>query len=311
MGNIEDAWAVWNSIFRRCDVYVVEQQPVSCETSKIIYIVLGVYYPCMGVVRREGDWRLEKLDDGHYEVTFKKHTELEILTPGYDPGPYSIGSVGFNVREVDSFEEVVGLFEENANGPSPLNIGEGLSLSNSNTQSPSDADNVELTPGIVAIALLLTGGFFVYAYWPAYASKPFQIGALLLVLGLAILGWAATILRGEGWQAGIDFLATPLFEESRNGSSRERSSNRPTTPPAPQRLKEEIIFDRANHHCEWCGVRFDGLQVHHIQPRSEGGPNTKRNLVALCPNCHDQADRGGISKTQLKGKVRRIMANEA
>jgi 5-methylcytosine-specific restriction protein A len=31
------------------------------------------------------------------------------------------------------------------------------------------------------------------------------------------------------------------------------------------------------------------LEVHHVQPLAEGGPDTVENVVALCPNCHRRA----------------------
>lgn len=50
----------------------------------------------------------------------------------------------------------------------------------------------------------------------------------------------------------------------------------------------------ANGVCEACGhsapfARVDGapfLEVHHVQPLAEGGPDYATNAVALCPNCH-------------------------
>ena len=51
---------------------------------------------------------------------------------------------------------------------------------------------------------------------------------------------------------------------------------------------------RSKGICQLCDgpapfVKKDGtpfLEVHHIQPLSEGGEDTLRNCVALCPNCH-------------------------
>lgn len=55
------------------------------------------------------------------------------------------------------------------------------------------------------------------------------------------------------------------------------------------------VLRRANGICECCGHpapfnrASDGtpfLEVHHIKPLSEGGPDTVGNAEALCPNCH-------------------------
>ena len=60
----------------------------------------------------------------------------------------------------------------------------------------------------------------------------------------------------------------------------------------------DIVAERlylANGICEDCkqkapfNRKSDGtpyLEVHHIKPLSEGGKDTLKNTVALCPNCH-------------------------
>ena len=34
------------------------------------------------------------------------------------------------------------------------------------------------------------------------------------------------------------------------------------------------------------------MEVAHIKPLSEGGPDDPENMVALCPNCHKKLDKG-------------------
>ena len=43
------------------------------------------------------------------------------------------------------------------------------------------------------------------------------------------------------------------------------------------------------------------LEVHHVIPLSENGPDTVENAVALCPNCHREIHHGvnGKHKTKL------------
>jgi 5-methylcytosine-specific restriction endonuclease McrA len=48
------------------------------------------------------------------------------------------------------------------------------------------------------------------------------------------------------------------------------------------------VLDRDGCRCQWCG-RIEGLQVHHIQPRSHLGDDTDENLIALCTYCHQKA----------------------
>ena len=77
------------------------------------------------------------------------------------------------------------------------------------------------------------------------------------------------------------------------------------TNPTPENLKNELYFERANQHCEWCEEWVDTPEIHHIVPRSEGGKNTAGNLIVLCPNCHRKADRGVLSRSKLEYKLNR------
>ncbi|MBS1262918.1 MAG: hypothetical protein MAG715_00083 [Methanonatronarchaeales archaeon] len=74
-----------------------------------------------------------------------------------------------------------------------------------------------------------------------------------------------------------------------------------------QRKKNEIKYERANEVCEACGTDTKGtslsLHAHHITPLEEGGTNNDSNLIAVCPNCHDRAHGGALSKNELKYKV--------
>lgn len=45
------------------------------------------------------------------------------------------------------------------------------------------------------------------------------------------------------------------------------------------------IRQRARFCC--CLCRALGVEVHHIIPQEDGGPNTEDNAAPLCPNCHE------------------------
>lgn len=141
------------------------------------------------------------------------------------------------------------------------------------------------------------------------------IGGTFLAVGLGIFGAAAYKMKRHGPSEAAEFLQRdspinpPPVEEERgsNSSSSSRTRRRTLT----QRKKDEIIYDRADEVCERCGEDTKGeglgLHVHHIMPVSEGGSDNYSNLVALCPNCHHEADRGAIPKNELRAKVRRHM----
>lgn len=60
------------------------------------------------------------------------------------------------------------------------------------------------------------------------------------------------------------------------------------------RQTREKVLNRDSYECQFCGTTNEehqeendrGLDVHHIIPRSDGGQDTMRNLVALCRSCH-------------------------
>ena len=53
---------------------------------------------------------------------------------------------------------------------------------------------------------------------------------------------------------------------------------------AYRRLHQEIL-ERDSWRCQSCGS-LQGLEVHHIQHRSQSGSDSDDNLIALCSDCH-------------------------
>ena len=97
------------------------------------------------------------------------------------------------------------------------------------------------------------------------------------------------------------FLSPKKYRNLWNENASEKTN------PAPENLKNELYFERANQRCEWCEEWVDTPEIHHIVPRSEGGINTAENLIVLCPNCHRKADRGVLSRSKLEYKLNRQM----
>lgn len=44
------------------------------------------------------------------------------------------------------------------------------------------------------------------------------------------------------------------------------------------------VFERDGSRCRYCGKEATTLD--HVIPRSQGGPNTRKNLVACCESCN-------------------------
>lgn len=263
----------------------------------------------MATVRREGDWRLEKRRDGVYEITFRKEPQLKIFTadsssaggnqPLFDTIP---------TREVASYSEAEGLFEEKSHGPPPLGMTHSTSQTgrrndNYTDDLGEDVDLSDLPPGGIAVVFLLSGLLVLYTLWDTGNEFGLLLGMGLSAVGILILSYGAYLFRTEGWREAWNYLVSSDERDGVRRSSTDGSKPK-KTPPAPQSLKNELFFERANRRCEYCGEEFDQPDVHHITPRSEGGPNEPNNLIVLCPNCHRKADSGAISKSKLRYKIK-------
>lgn len=277
----------------------------------------------MGVVRREGDWRLEKRRAGVYEITLEEQPQEVILTPEYSPDlvdTYTAGTLP--VHHVDSYAEAEGLFEERAHsnrsgrvisstGNAPLNTGmaetstAGGQLGQDLDAYPNDFEGLgdveELSLGVLALLMIAVGALLVWTSEFQFGSTMFGIGGMFFAVGLAIVGWGIVVT--DDLTEAVEYLST-VHEDDSTDSKSDQDVQR--TPPAPQSLKDELYFDRAEQTCEWCGDHLDHPEVHHIEPRNEGGPNEPKNLIVLCSNCHTKADRDAIPRSKLKAKVRRI-----
>lgn len=52
------------------------------------------------------------------------------------------------------------------------------------------------------------------------------------------------------------------------------------------KVKDDALFDCGRHCClchKFCGIK---IEIHHIQPKASGGPNTYSNAIPLCFDCH-------------------------
>ena len=70
------------------------------------------------------------------------------------------------------------------------------------------------------------------------------------------------------------------------------SLNKPYTKRYARGVLRMEVFKRDSFRCRICGKSEDDnpdvrLEVHHIQPWSEGGLTYPGNLITLCLNCHD------------------------
>ncbi|MFP8958139.1 hypothetical protein ACLI4Y_15560 [Natrialbaceae archaeon A-CW3] len=201
----------------------------------------------IGVVRREGNWRLEKIDNGFYEITYENQTEVQVFTPKYNPGVFDErNGLVVPVEEVGSFSEAEALFTEMAqNSGSSQVAGFGSLGGNSGIEATNDSggaieddfrdiDNVP--PGGFAVVLLAVGGFVVYSFGFALDSIPFLVGLLMIAIGTIIFGWAALLFKTQSPRAAWDFLTTLQEDDSSAKTNGEEDQKIEKTPPALQSL---------------------------------------------------------------------------
>lgn len=50
-------------------------------------------------------------------------------------------------------------------------------------------------------------------------------------------------------------------------------------------LIRKQVYRRDGFRCALCDSQ-QGLQIHHVVPRSQGGTNDEANLITLCWKCH-------------------------
>src|SRR5690606_41356979 len=66
------------------------------------------------------------------------------------------------------------------------------------------------------------------------------------------------------------------------------------------RQVEKLIYQQAGSRCAFCAESAVALlEIHHIVPRAEGGPNDPVNLILACRNCHRRIESGEISRKEV------------
>jgi hypothetical protein len=131
----------------------------------------------------------------------------------------------------------------------------------------------------------------------------------------------------------LDLQSTtdPVELDRRVASLRARGNlPRPAGKTTPRHVRSDTIvyardpavkawvLQQAEGRCELCGhigpfqlpYGETFLEVHHVQPLADGGPDVVENAVAICPNCHRRLHLSADADEQrevLYGKVARLV----
>ena len=131
----------------------------------------------------------------------------------------------------------------------------------------------------------------------------------------------------EYFEARVAALRKPSQHDrpAPEGNAKPTRSNRARSQKSYERDPEvhAWILDHAQGVCGLCGSKapfisrstgFPYLEVHHVLPLADDGPDTIDNTVALCPNCHRKchfsSDSRKISK-QLEKTIARLRSSSA
>lgn len=70
-------------------------------------------------------------------------------------------------------------------------------------------------------------------------------------------------------------------------------------PKVPADIKRRVLVE-AGHRCAIPTCRYIEVEIHHIVPWAKCQAHEYENLIALCPNCHNRADRNEIDRKALR-----------
>lgn len=68
------------------------------------------------------------------------------------------------------------------------------------------------------------------------------------------------------------------------------------------RATRRAVYRRDGWRCALCDST-DGLQIHHCEPRGEGGSDMPENLITLCWRCHAEAHGVDVTGTGYSRKM--------
>jgi len=158
----------------------------------------------------------------------------------------------------------------------------------------------------LVIGLIFLGFIFYIVYAILIAPNPqyqpgFYVFLGLIAVSLAVIIYFCiknpefkekTLNAVHVFTLGLSRIGDNIIKNYQEGASKKRKERKP-----PSQEVKNKVYNLAADKCQICGKRGN-LKIHHIN----GDPSNNRitNLILLCGNCHDDADKGVISKWRLK-----------
>ncbi len=162
-------------------------------------------------------------------------------------------------------------------------------------------EKIQFIPLIVGLIVLFFIGYIVKILLPPEYQIYIYIFAGLVVVGIGIIIYFCiknidfrektfSVLRKLA--AGISKLGLDVLKNMEEGDRKGKKKRIPIS----KEIKNKV-YDIAGGKCQECGKKGN-LKIHHI----DGNPSNNRitNLILLCGNHHDDADKGVIPKWRLK-----------
>jgi len=158
----------------------------------------------------------------------------------------------------------------------------------------------------LTIGLIFLGFIFYIIYTILIAPNPQYQSSFYILLGLITVSLVIIIyfcIKNPEFREktlnvvhvftlGLSRIGENIIKNYQEGSSKERKERK----PIPKEVKNKV-YNLAADKCQICGKRGN-LKIHHI----DGNPSNNKitNLILLCGNHHDDADKGVIPKWRLK-----------
>lgn len=151
-------------------------------------------------------------------------------------------------------------------------------------------------------AILLVAIIVIYYYGSQFVtSHPYWslIIGVLIISGIAIL--IKKSIENPELREKEKTILSFIFDAIKSFASQSSKGNREkkVRVQIPNDI-ENAVYDRAGDKCQ-IGGEHGNLKIHHI----DGNPsnNNLNNLILLCGNHHDEADKGVIPKLRLKNVI--------